>query len=99
MKILPLEEPIISPIFGKKCVYYRTKILALYQNSAKVIYEEERSIDYLIFERVKEKKYVKFYPAWISTKDPFSLFTAEDILKLIRTDLIGFLAEEEVLEV
>ncbi len=99
MKILPLEEPIISPIFGKKCVYYRTKILALYQNSVKVIYEDEGKIEYLLFEGVKEKKYVKFYPAWISTKDPFSLFTAKDVLKLIWTDLMGFLVEEEVLEV
>lgn len=98
MKILPLEKPLISPMFGKRCVYYYSKVFAVYENFVEVVYEEEKGVEYLVFEKVNKKRYRKFYPVGKTTTDPFSFLTAKDVLDLVKTDLIGFLVEEEVLE-
>jgi len=76
MKVIPLEEHLISPFFKKKCVYYKIEIFAIYEGYTDILFEEERSI----------------------VKDPFILYTAKDVNKLIRTDLIGIVVREKVIE-
>ncbi len=98
MKVIPLEKPLISPIFKKRCVRYRLEIVAVYEGYAEIIFEDEGSVEYLTFEPVKPKIYKKSYHIY-GLKDPFSFFTAHDINKIIRTNLMGFIVREEVVEV
>jgi|GEM_PF-1177632 hypothetical protein len=98
-KVLPLEEPLKSPIFGITCVYYRVRVWAIFKNRIELIYEDEKKIEYLLLQKVRKKKRKKFYPIGKPPKDPFSFFTAKDIERMIVTSLRGLLMEEEVLEV
>ncbi|MFZ8835167.1 MAG: hypothetical protein ACO2O5_13405 [Candidatus Caldipriscus sp.] len=98
-KILPLEDPIKSPIFGRKCVYYRVRVWAIFKRYTQLVHEEQKSVQFILFQKVRKKKRKKFYPIGVPSRDPFSLLTAQDVDRMIVTDLKGFLIEEEVLEV
>ena len=98
-KVLPLEDPLKSPVFGIKCVYYKLRIWAIFSDHAELVYEEEKKIDYILVRKIRKKKRKKFFPVEKPPKDPFSFLSAQDVERLIVTNLNGFLVEEEVLEV
>lgn len=98
MKVIPLEEHLISPFFKKKCVYYKIEIFAIYEGYMDILFEEERSIEYLSLEKPEIKTYEERIPLDQGLKDPFILYTAKDVNKLIRTDLIGIVVREKVIE-
>ena len=93
-----MEEPLISPFFKKKCVYYRIEIFAIYEGHTEILFEEERDIEYIPLEKPEIKTYEERIPLNQSVKDPFLLYTAKDVNRLIRTDLIGIVVRERVIE-
>ncbi len=106
-RIVPLEDPLTSRYAKRRCVYYRTEVIrVMIDGRREVVFEEERSINFILLDPeglpvsvdLRPKKvYERFVRARHLSPDPFAYMCRER--PLILDDTLGIVIREWAIEI